>query len=179
MRVTRNPIKKPMSGDANNAINTLPMPFHLMASSPTPIHTAPTNPPSSAWEELPGIPKYQVMRFHTIAPNNADMITVRVSTSDWTTWSAIVFATTTPNKKGPTNSEMEAMLNAVCGLNARDEIIVATTLLTSRIPFRKSKVNASMITIISSWDIVLVCHCEGGHPERSVTQSKDRPPWQS
>ena len=49
---------------------------------------------------------------------------------------------------------MDAMLNAVCGLNAREEIMVATTLLTSRIPFRKSKINASMIPIMSSWDIV-------------------------
>jgi hypothetical protein len=42
---------------------------------------------------------------------------------------------------------MAVMVNAERGENARDDIIVATILLESRIPFKNSKIKARIITI--------------------------------
>src|SRR5260370_7183872 len=47
---------------------------------PTPCAAAiaaPLSAPTSAWVELLGSPRYQVMRFQTIAPTRAAMITTR------------------------------------------------------------------------------------------------------
>src|SRR5688572_7101764 len=146
---------KPITGDAKRATSTLYKPGNLMAPNPTAIVTAPTIPPISAWEELPGMPKYQVTRFQRIAPIKAERITPRVNTSDCAISSPIVRATVTPKRKGPRNSAIAVMLNAVRGPKARDEIMVATILLASRMPLRKSKTSARAITIMSSGDMVV------------------------
>src|SRR4029078_10210990 len=41
-----------------------------MASAPPATHVAPIRPPNNACDELEGRPKYQVVRFHRIAPNS-------------------------------------------------------------------------------------------------------------
>jgi hypothetical protein len=50
---------------------------------------------------------------------------------------------------------MAAILRAVRGPNARDEIMVATMLLTSRTPFRKPNTRARVMTRMSSGDMVI------------------------
>ena len=52
-------------------IITLPrMPsLKKIASAPSATKTAPTIPPISAWDELDGRPKYHVIRFQAIAPD--------------------------------------------------------------------------------------------------------------
>src|SRR5512138_3724345 len=154
------PMRKPIRGDIKRAIRTLYKPENLIAPIPAPSITAPIRPPISAWEELPRMPKYHVTKFQRIAPTRAARITFNVNTFDWTISAPIVLATVTPNKKGPRNSATAAIPSAVRGPKARDEIIVATILLASRIPFRKSKTSARAITRISSWGIVGNCHCE-------------------
>src|SRR5687768_2451077 len=77
----------------------------------------------------------------------------RVSTCESTMPSPIVFATTTPKRKGPKNAATAVSPNATSGRKARDEIMVATILLESRIPLKNSKINARVITRVNSGDI--------------------------
>src|SRR6185436_17754500 len=142
-----------MSGEATSAMRTLYKPDTLIAVIPASAMTAPTIPPINACDELPGSPKNHVMRFQTIAPTRQAAIASRVRAPDCTTWSPIVFATTMPNKNGPRNSAIDVIPSAVCGANAREEIMVATTLLESRMPVRKSNSSASAMTMMSSLDI--------------------------
>ncbi len=85
-----------------------------------------------------------------MAPINAAAINPSVKTSVAAISSPMVRATATPNRNGPMNSPTVAIPSAVAGLKARDEIMVATMLLASRIPFRKSKIRARAITMMSS-----------------------------
>ena len=63
---------------------------------------------------------------------------------------------------------------ALGSLRQRDEIIVATMLLASRIPFRKSKIRAKTITIMSSWDIISNrCRCEERSDEAISKELED------
>ena len=63
------------------------------ASVPTAATDEPTTPPISAWEELEGRPKYQVIRFQLIAPIRPAKTIVGVITSGLTTSLATVAAT--------------------------------------------------------------------------------------
>ena len=69
------PIIIAITGEAISATTIFPMPLQLSPKLPTEIKTAPIIPPTSACEELEGIPNHQVSKFQTIAPNNAAMIT--------------------------------------------------------------------------------------------------------
>jgi hypothetical protein len=60
----------------------------------------------------------------------------------------MVLATATPKMNGPENSATAVTPRATRGENARDEIIVATTLLESWIPFKKSNRAPNTITAI-------------------------------
>src|SRR5690606_22624952 len=77
----------------------------------------------------------------------------RVKSCELTISLPTVLATVTPNRKGPRNSATAVKPSAVCGRNAREEIMVATILLESRIPLMNSKINASIITKRSSLEI--------------------------
>ena len=61
----------------------------------------------------------------------------------------MVVATATPKIKGPLNLATAVNASAIRGRMAREEIIVATTLLESWTPLRKSKASAKMIRMIS------------------------------
>src|SRR5207237_10828689 len=57
------------NGAITAGITTLPSsPFPWTALAPLATNVAPTTPPISACDELDGSPKYQVARFHAIAP---------------------------------------------------------------------------------------------------------------
>jgi hypothetical protein len=106
-------------------------------------------PPSKAWEELEGIPLYQVIRLHTIAEAKA---TARASTrmdfGSTRSWPMVV-ATATPKAKGATNSAKAARAKALPGLIALEEMASATMLALSWKPFRKAKIKASRNTAIT------------------------------
>ena len=93
--------------------------------------TAPMNPPISAWEELLGKPRYQVSRFQTMAPVSAARRTVSLMAWAATISSPMVLATATPKTNGPTKLASAVIPSARRGESARDEIMVATTLLES------------------------------------------------
>src|SRR5688572_30574781 len=58
---------------------------------------APHSPPTSAWEELDGNPKYQVSKFHTMPPINAHTMTSEVTMFVSTNPDAMVLATAVPH----------------------------------------------------------------------------------
>ena len=63
------------------------------ASGPLATSTAPTIPPMSAWDELDGSPKYQVIRFQAMAPTSPANTARRVMSAGFTTSFATVAAT--------------------------------------------------------------------------------------
>src|SRR5205809_1057895 len=70
--------KKPSGGEMARLATCLPSDDHL--TPPRPPAAAmpePHRPPMSAWVELLGSPRYQVMRFHEMAPSKADITTTR------------------------------------------------------------------------------------------------------
>src|ERR671923_1090563 len=117
-----------------------------MASAPSATKTAPTIPPISAWDELDGSPKYQVIRFQAIAatrpPNTASR-----PIEDGSTTSSATVAATWSEIKAPMKFRIAAYPTARLGAIARVETEVATTLAVSWKPFVKSKISATPTTI--------------------------------
>src|SRR5580658_2996417 len=68
-------------------------PCHLTACPPAAAIVDPTTPPISACEELDGMPKYHVSKFHVIPPANPANTTVNVTSLVSTKPLAIVAAT--------------------------------------------------------------------------------------
>jgi small neutral amino acid transporter SnatA (MarC family) len=71
-----------------------------------------------------------------------------------TTSRPIVVATATPKINGPQNSATAVIVKANRGENAREEIIVATILQESVMPFRKVLARANTIMTIVMDDIM-------------------------
>jgi len=148
--IRRNPTKKPIIGDENREISTFINPGIWTADHPSAITTAPRIPPTKAWEELLGNPRYQVNKSHRIALINAARITLVLIKWESTIPLPIVCATATPKMNGPENSATAVTPSATRGENARDEIIVATTLLESWMPLRRSNEAPITITAMST-----------------------------
>ena len=118
-------------GASNAGISTLAVsPPQSTPPPPTAASTAPTTPPTSAWEELDGIPKSQVMRFHTMPPTSPPRTTSRVTTPASTIPLAIVAATAS-DKNAPTRLRLAERSTARRGLSARVAIDVAIALPVS------------------------------------------------
>src|SRR4051812_682096 len=126
---------------------TLPSsPLPSIADAPSAMNAAPTTPPISACDELDGNPKYQVSRFHMIAPIRPAKTIVIVIEPELTMPLAIVAATAC-EMNAPTKLRIAAMATAVRGGSARVEIDVATTLAVSWKPFVKSNASAAPTTM--------------------------------
>jgi hypothetical protein len=70
---------KPISGENIIGSTTFSKtPPQSTAPGPALEMAAPMSPPTSAWEELEGMPKCQVMRFQAMAPMSAANTTVWV-----------------------------------------------------------------------------------------------------
>src|SRR3954453_12941670 len=124
--------------------STIPAPS--TASGPAATKADPTMLPMSACEDEEGRPKYQVARFHAIAPISPAKTIDGVITSAWTMPVAIVAATWS-DRNAPTKLRREASPTATRGGIARVEIEVATALAVSWKPFVKSKISAVATTI--------------------------------
>ena len=105
----------------------------------------PIIPPISAWLELDGSPKNQVIRFQVIAPTRPAITTSSVITSGSTMPLAIV-AATSMETKAPAKLSTAALATAARGLRARVETLVAIELAVSWKPFVKSKKSATATT---------------------------------
>ena len=121
-------------------------PETTMASARAATSAEPTTPPMSAWDELEGSPKYQVTRFHVMAPISPANTTVGVMNSALTMPLAMVAATAS-EMNAPTKFRIAAIVTATRGGRARVEIDVATALAVSWNPLVKSKASAVAMTI--------------------------------
>ena len=101
-------------------------PLKLTTSIPSDKIAAPSKPPTKAWEDEDGIPKYHVIKFQAIADNTAAVITTIVTAPGSMRPMPIVSATATPNKKGARKCANAVIYKATRGCSAREDITVAT-----------------------------------------------------
>jgi hypothetical protein len=85
----------------------------------------------SAWDELVGRPKYQVIRSQMIAPDNPPKITAKLTTSMSTIPEPTVLATAVPKVKAATKLKNAAQMTARPGDRTRVETTVAIELAAS------------------------------------------------
>src|SRR5215208_1779146 len=126
---------------------TLPTsPEPITAWAPSATKAAPTTPPIRACEELDGRPKYQVARFHAIAPiSPANTIRGVIRSASTMPWATV--AATSSEMNAPAKFRTAAKPTASLGAIARVEIEVATTFAVSWKPLVKSKASAAATTI--------------------------------
>src|ERR1700733_1114767 len=126
------------------------IPWPLTAELPTDANDAPISPPISAWLELDGIVKYQVIRFQVIAPINAASTTASPSmppVADAGTIPLAIVVATLIEMNAPTKLSVAEIITATTGLSAPVAIDVAIALAVSGKPFVKSNATAATITI--------------------------------
>src|ERR1700684_2756033 len=126
------------------------IPWPLTAELPTDANDAPISPPISAWLELDGIVKYQVIRFQVIAPINAASTTASPSmppVADAGTIPLAIVVATLIEMKGPTNLRVREIVTAPPGSSAPVGIDVAIALAVTWKPFVKSNETAATITM--------------------------------
>src|SRR3989344_8059786 len=97
----------------------------------------------SACEELVGRPRYQVIRFHIIAPKSPPSTTIGVTTLISIRPLPMVFATAVPKTKNAMKLKNAAHTTACRGERTRVETIVAMELAASCTPLVKSKIRAT------------------------------------
>ena len=120
-------------------------PCHWTTAKPLAAIAEPTMPPMSAWLELDGRPRYQVIRFQVIAPTRPARTTSRVITSGSTIPVAMV-AATLKETNAPAKLRIAALMTASRGDSARVETLVAIEFAVSWNPFVKSKKRAVATT---------------------------------
>ena len=139
------------------------IPWTLTAELPTDASDAPISPPISAWLELDGIVKYQVIRFQVMAPTNAASTTKRPLTPPVADGGTIPFAivvATAIERNAPRKLSAAEIRTATIGLSAPVAIDVAIALAVSWKPFVKSNEAAAAITMIRT----RVVDPTGAHP---------------
>ena len=105
-------------------------PFHKIISKPPQNKAAPNNPPMRAYEELLGMPKYQVIKFQAIAPDNAEMIMGSVAAL--ASIRPVVIVSATPLIcVAPRVLSTPAMTMAIKGLSTLVAMTVETTFAAS------------------------------------------------
>ena len=121
---------KPTSGETTIGITTLSTMVAQCTAVPA-ARAAPTSPPISAWVDDDGSPKYQVVRFQTIAPSSPARMTTSPSCPlGGTITSDTVWATFWP-RKAPTKFITAARIRATRGVRARVDTDVAIALAAS------------------------------------------------
>src|SRR6202158_544623 len=96
-----------------------------------------------ACEEEDGIPTYQVMRFHAIAPINPPSTTFELTTFTSISPAPIVLATAVPKTKAATKLKKAAQKTAMSGVSTRVDTTVAIEFAESCIPLMKLKTRAT------------------------------------
>ena len=128
--MSRNASSPPTEGERSIGMTT----FSTTACHWTvtePASPAPTSPPMSACDDDDGRPKYQVMRFHVMAPARAAKTTTSACSPDGgSSTENTVLATLVP-RKAPTKFMTAASSRATRGVRARVEIDVAIAFAAS------------------------------------------------
>lgn len=123
----------------------------LIAPLPAAIQVAPIRPPNRACDEELGRPKYQVTRFHRIAPTSPPKMIGTVIFESSTRPLEIVVATAV-EMNAPTRLSTADTVTATLGLSAPVAMDVAIALAVSWKPLVKSNTNAVMITTTTRKD---------------------------
>jgi hypothetical protein len=130
--ITRYPSRKPTSGDSTIGIAILSMIPFQYTTPPGTSNVAPTSPPNRACEDDDGIPKYQVIRFHAIAPSRpANTSPSPLMPLGGLITSLPTVAATCPPRNDPIRLPMAAMTSATRGVSARVETEVAIAFAAS------------------------------------------------
>src|SRR5581483_3139191 len=146
---TANPSATPRKGATSEGSSTFTRsPCHCTTSQPEWATADPIMPPTSAWLELEGRPRYQVTRFHVIAPTRPARTTSSVIAPGSTMPFAIVAATLIETK-APAKLSTAASATAVRGDSARVDTLVAIELAVSWKQLVKSKKSATTTTATS------------------------------
>src|SRR5690242_15060022 len=138
---------RPTTGDRNIGMMTLSTtPFHR--TSVPPASAAPTRPPNRACEDEEGSPKYQVIRFQTIAPiRAAKRMPIPVEPLGVAIRPSLTVLATPEPRKAPARFITAAMASAARGVRARVDTEVAMALAESWKPFVYVKKSATaMVT---------------------------------
>ena len=110
---------------------------------------APTSPPIKAWEDEDGSPKYQVMRFHTMAPTIAANTTVRPCVVSGTEMMLPTVFATLVETSAPARLNTADSASAARGVSARVDTDVAIEFAASWKPLVKSKPSATTTRMTS------------------------------
>src|ERR1043166_3560100 len=110
-----------MSGETTMKMSVLVQPDTMIARNPALAPAAPAYPPNSACDELVGSPRYQVMRFHTIAPIRPAKITEYVTTDRSTIPAPTLLATAVPTMNAAEKLKKAAHATAWPGESTRVE----------------------------------------------------------
>src|SRR5579884_913018 len=144
-----------MIGESTAGRTTLDTtPCQSTACPPAAASVAPTTPPISACEELDGMPKNQVARFHRMPPTRPANTTVGVTRWLCTRPPAIVAATLN-ERNAPTRFSKPDRATATRGGRAPVAIEVAIALPVSWKPLVKSKDRAVTTTRVISRSLLL------------------------
>src|SRR5215210_1768998 len=118
----------PRNGATSEGTRTFSrIPFHWTTSQPAAATADPMMPPIRAWLELEGRAKYQVTRFHVIAPTSPASTTSSVIDPGSTIPLATVAATLIETK-APRKFSTAALSTAARGVRARVDTLVAIEL---------------------------------------------------
>ena len=139
---------RPISGAKTMKTSVLYQPPAIITATPLFAIAAPAYPPMRACEELLGSPKYQVIRFHEIAPTRPAKTTVGVTELTSIIPLPIVEATVVPNTRKATKLKKAAQITASLGDRTRVETMVEIELAASCMPLVKSKTRATRMTKI-------------------------------
>ncbi len=150
-----------MNGAASAGMMTFcRTPGQFTPANPSAARPAPIRPPNRACDELDGMPKSQVSRFHRMPPMRpAKMIVSPIEASipasrspDLPSWirstDVVTVTATSTDRKAPTRLRTPASSTAVLGFSAPVAIDVAIALPVSWKPLVKS--NASAVAISST-----------------------------
>jgi hypothetical protein len=125
MSTRKSASRKPIIGDMTIAPAVFNRPLQTIELKPTFASPAPTRPPTSACEELDGMPKSQVTIFQTIAPISAAKMTRGETMSGSMIPVPSVSATCRPKNRKAMKLKKAAHTTAYCGRRTRVETIVA------------------------------------------------------
>ena len=121
----------PIIGDSTMNRIVLIQPAGMTAENPARATAAPAYPPSSAWEELEGMPYHHVTRFQVMAPSRPARMTSGFTMLMSIIPEPMVLATWVPKTNSATKLKNAAMATAAIGLRTRVPTTVAMELAAS------------------------------------------------
>src|SRR5688572_6171589 len=144
----------PSTGETTINATGSTQPPRINAPNPAFAMAAPAYPPSRAWDDELGSPRYHVTRSQMIAPSSPARITSGSTMLISIKPLPMVLATAVPTAKAATKLKKAAQNTAFPGLNTRVDTTVAIELALSWKPLMKSNTSATA-TIMTTYSTTL------------------------